>query len=664
MENVLITGITDLAPELIRQIFKDTCISRDDLKSLRLFCRHFTGEATRLLFYRVCISNLKRDRDAFLNVAARPHLAGAVRVLAWYELTEGELGLQPYFNLLYNDRTLTGEDIENPSDFYRDIVAQARDAFWIPTHYLYPRESDIETTPPPKQADVLEMFRPHFYAALDAMNLHTIISQPMDPYRLLTKSLTDYPITVQLLLRDTLNTQPQMNDGFYDLLGPAMARYTTTKPITRLYFADESKDSSLIRLDESFLPAFVHLTHIDLCISRVSNLLGLKNLNACLQAAASLSHLRLCFERSVSYFMPHWEGVGYHAEDEDENKDSLDRKSMFDLLLCDADAHWTKLQSLHLEDLWFPTFSVLRFVRKHASSLRYLRTDSCRLTAGVVLSLAGIPGLRLEQLVVLPTVASEETVSVSETRLLAFVNGGGTDTGLREALSLNATRYIRSHASVFDSDHWSTAAICDSRGRDGFDLGYSTKELDVLDVENGDVRDGENWAYEKGGCWERPFEKGYLETEEEHDEYTREQISHLKRCREAPRWMWGRADDGRGDVYYWVVDSEDGRWAGNLTEIWRFEHRNGKIAFGDDPLEFFEDWEGSEAGDISEPTPFGWEFSTYLLEQKSGQSDPNPWRSVPEERALKYDEDQDPTIGDEFSADANRVGPYDWCDYD
>jgi hypothetical protein len=50
--------------------------------------------ATQLLFYRVCISKLKTDRDAFLNISTQPLLAAAVRVLVWYELAEDESSFQ------------------------------------------------------------------------------------------------------------------------------------------------------------------------------------------------------------------------------------------------------------------------------------------------------------------------------------------------------------------------------------------------------------------------------------------------------------------------------------------------------------------------------------------------------------------------------------------
>jgi hypothetical protein len=605
-----------LPGELIQQIFADPCISRDDLKSLRLLCHAVTEEATQLLFYRISLSKLKTDRDAFLSVAARPHLARAVRVLAWYELAEDELSFNPF---------------QDPLAAKLDLFNQARDIFWIPSQAM--REPDATEEAPFAQIAAIEEFRPHFYVALDAMpGLHTVISQPMHPYRRLTKSLTSYPLTAQLLQSSMMTTHFHMNEGFYSLLGPAMARRSSTNtPITRLHFADEGQSTSLILPRPSLLPAFAPLTHIDLCISLLNDPSPhLDSLGACLRAAVNLTHLRLCFERSTSS----WE----HGEE---------RKGVFDILLGHPAVHWARLRSLHLDDLCLPTEQLLRFARKHASSLRCLRADSCSLTAGTVASLAGITGLRLERFIALPSSAYEDTIYMSEACVLAFLNSSGARIELGQALRENGLAHVRTHAAVFDLECWPTGAICDSRSRDRFRRGYTINEIDVLDLENGDVRDGDGFAHEEGSCWEWPFELGHLGMhgmEEEHegyDEYVSEQASHLKHCREAPHWMWGRGDDGRGDVYYWVVENEDGpRGAGYPTEMWRFEHRNGEVAFGDDPLEFWEDWEGSETGDVTEATPFGWEFRRYLLSQRSDGS-PNPWRTVPEGRAVQYHEDQD-----------------------
>jgi hypothetical protein len=70
------------------------------------------------------------------------------------------------------------------------------------------------------------------------------------------------------------------------------------------------------------------------------------------------------------------------------------------------------------------------------------------------------------------------------------------------------------------------------------------------------------------------------------------------------------------------------------------QHRNGEMAFGDDPLEFWEDWEGSMAEDIAEATPYGPAFQDYLLKQKPSPLSENPWDFWPGDRVVKYNEDE------------------------
>ncbi|KAL7813009.1 hypothetical protein V8C26DRAFT_436622 [Trichoderma gracile] len=44
----------------------------------------------------------------------------------------------------------------------------------------------------------------------------------------------------------------------------------------------------------------------------------------------------------------------------------------------------------------------------------------------------------------------------------------------------------------------------------------------------------------------------------------------------------------------------------------RWEVGIGRDAFGDEPLEFWDDWEGSQSGDCYEPTPFGRELDSFM----------------------------------------------------
>ncbi|KAH7253394.1 hypothetical protein B0J15DRAFT_495733 [Fusarium solani] len=90
--------------------------------------------------------------------------------------------------------------------------------------------------------------------------------------------------------------------------------------------------------------------------------------------------------------------------------------------------------------------------------------------------------------------------------------------------------------------------------------------------------------------------------------YAREDDDHVMRQLRSSRWGWGRDEKGR--IWYWEVLGNKGH--GFLTEKWHFRHRNGEEAYGEDPLEFWSDWQGSEAGDVAEATPFGWRFEAFV----------------------------------------------------
>ncbi|ETR99311.1 hypothetical protein M419DRAFT_11050 [Trichoderma reesei RUT C-30] len=78
----------------------------------------------------------------------------------------------------------------------------------------------------------------------------------------------------------------------------------------------------------------------------------------------------------------------------------------------------------------------------------------------------------------------------------------------------------------------------------------------------------------------------------------------------APRWELGI---GRDDTACcWKVTVAHSSHDSYPTRVWRFLHRNGEQAMGDEPLEFWDDWEGSQSGDCYEPTPFGPELDSFM----------------------------------------------------
>lgn len=99
-----------------------------------------------------------------------------------------------------------------------------------------------------------------------------------------------------------------------------------------------------------------------------------------------------------------------------------------------------------------------------------------------------------------------------------------------------------------------------------------------------------------------------------------EEFEHQARKLGRPKWAWGT--DDLGHVWYWEVPNNG---PGHPTRIWHFTHRNGEEAYGDDPLEFWPDWEGGTSGDTVSATPFGSElrsFAEAARDKRRGDSHP------------------------------------------
>lgn len=66
----------------------DPDLTNHDRKQARLACRVLEAAMRPSIFRRAIISRLRADRDAFLSVAAAPHLAACVEEVVWMELGE------------------------------------------------------------------------------------------------------------------------------------------------------------------------------------------------------------------------------------------------------------------------------------------------------------------------------------------------------------------------------------------------------------------------------------------------------------------------------------------------------------------------------------------------------------------------------------------------
>lgn len=78
--------LTDLPFEMLSITAADSGLTNRDRKQARLACRQLADAMTPVIFRRAYISRIKNDRDAFLSLAASPHLAAHVKEIIWFEL--------------------------------------------------------------------------------------------------------------------------------------------------------------------------------------------------------------------------------------------------------------------------------------------------------------------------------------------------------------------------------------------------------------------------------------------------------------------------------------------------------------------------------------------------------------------------------------------------
>ncbi|PKK55029.1 hypothetical protein CI102_337, partial [Trichoderma harzianum] len=366
--------------EIILNILTDECISKPDLKNLRLASKWISTFATGLLFSRIYISKLKSDRESFFNIAARPHLAEAVQTVTWLEMLEDETSFT---------HVKPGSEDQDVVDvnLFSLLRPLARALFWLPfEEHLDERKSttmrNIRKTER-QRAEAIQTFTPNFFAALDNMpKLRELTSQPMPPGREFVKpfglSPSQYPFTCQMFLRAMGERGLQRNDGFCTFLIPYIAHRAdlpTLEPITRLRLVDESNWTCTGRFDGTFIKSFDNLTHLDLCVSNFHKASQFVWLGQCLKAATPLEEVRLCFERSRICSGHTWNFFPYLFPD---------------------DGRYSSLRTLILVEMP-STRAVFHLIKKVASSLKILRYENTLVTVELLQMLSKVPELRLEQ---------------------------------------------------------------------------------------------------------------------------------------------------------------------------------------------------------------------------------------------------------------------------
>lgn len=601
--------LTGLPFEILAEILSDYELDQSDRKELRLTCRVLEGIATPLVFRRVPLSKLISDRDAFLEIASRPHLAEHVREIVWYELAPDEGS--SFFDRLGRLGSFTLEEGDYIDNLVPEMESRASNLFWLPRVLWLPsvptddgdtsrEESEI------KLAEAISGFSEAFVSALDSMpKLRTFISQEMPQDRVLCDD--GYPITAGTL--QALGNGSIRRDGLFHFLFPAMARPGST--VTSLYWSDHNIFESILTLQDlvsaSASPRLDCLTSIDLCLdwskipdrpstaAKYTLSLGsdlISTFSKWLHSAKSLQHLRLCHEHTVirNY------GIGKA------------------LLVVEGSVPWENLQTLALANMEVHRASFLQFVREHAHTLRRLSLKACETRWETVEAMAAIPRLKLDSLQLEEDDDQGVRKIVSELSLLRFVNKE-TDRRPWEDLHRSDSRTPR-------------YVVTSKYVAPGWEYAHRT--------------------YYPGGP------PSFVESTA--SSVDSEDTQHL----DAPNWCWGRlARRGEAfEIYYWPVPQ--GTPGSFPTENWKFIHRSGLVSYGTEPLEDFEDWDREE-GDVAEAVPFGATFSEFVkaraqdnerhdfsIGQFFGASwDLNPAQLVLPDGAVLYSKADDPFDFDE-----------------
>ena len=559
--------------DILHIVLWDEELAHDDLMALRLTCRALAAVASIRLFYRIGISKLKADRDAFLAICHTPHLAIHVRQVEWLEITY-HVNL---FDYLADHLSRTRRPIPDLMDIgacrqipeSMDIAAfcshlrdQAEASFWIPGSPTLRlnrgdgNENSTENSGDHVEREIIEAarqsavaeFSDTFLAAIDLLpNLHTFISRPMPASRIINTDPASYPMTADLFFthHDPI-CDMQVNDGFFFFLATAMARQAST--ITRLSWAEEIA-VGLGHIRPFPASAFKGLRSLELCLAPVylKPVVSLSHFEAaCALAAPTLRRLKICHENG-------------------RLRDSPGTLSSLILGPALALSPACNLRSLSLVANDLPTDMLFSIFESNANSLRHVYLEDMVVKVKLIRRLAQLAHLKLTTL------------------HIVFDDPGRRICGraLVRALDREAVKPDPGCCSEHD---YEGVGRCDSElselmaSEEHPDYALSTGSPNCLD----DTSDCQSDAGSQ--CSEDSLDC---------------------RRRTGPRWAWSRffpADESYpAGVYCFQVPDSHPR--GHATECWKFTSRSGKVAYGVDPLTWFGNWD-ADAGDVEEPTPY------------------------------------------------------------
>jgi len=629
-------NITSLPYELLLAIVWSNRLDQDDVQALRLSCRTLDAPAASRLFFRIYISKLITDRDTFLAICNSPHLAQHVREVEWLEISHA---VGDFLNKFPHTEEWTLAD--ELANLYRCMETTSQTLFWLfnTTTDRHRVDYDADAIAAVRR-NTVAVFRPVFEAAIDKLtNLHTFVSRPMTSERVLSD--LGYPITawqfqsfqetVQRNSEGTIQRIPETNDGLFLFLLPAMSRPTSA--VTRLRWFDEFPGFSVLRpFPDS---AFRGLESLEMSVRQWTQVYpqdfdavaGLRN--ALRGAAPTLRHLKVSMDDVMDF---------------KERPSNAYLGGMIVVWLC---RYGFALRSLSLCSMGLLPNMLPRLIRANATSLRHLTVQNTPISPRLVRDMARIEGLDLESIQII----RDEEVVYGEGSWWSFdgeadevatlqdeeLSNDGTPTTAGNGLSLRKEvvtesallRYLRGEAPTNDHDRQAYQVV--DGVSDDIPVLISTLPRTEPTMEGDDD-----------------------ECASETDSVDSDSVEYRRRT--APKWGWARyfhiaGSENEGRIFAFPLPNA--AIHGHKTERWRFTSRDGDVAYGDDPWEWFEDWD-PEAGDLEEPLPYckalrkfvemdnrlkGADLGEYLGEKSEA------WKLVkhlsPPEGAIEYDLDED-----------------------
>ncbi|KAI1205840.1 uncharacterized protein F4807DRAFT_470612 [Annulohypoxylon truncatum] len=468
--------------ELITRIVSDPQFSRQDLKNFRLICPSFEQPVSSILFQRVKLSRLAKDREAFEAIAASPHLAKHVRQIVWQELNLEAWDAPDNDDDYWIPEHTGPEPTKAPSDapsvdseassstcsfvhpnvsldnVTRLMNAAAKDPnlFWIPISRNPPQQMGAVTYPN------VSTFLTRLSVAIKKMpNLEAIRTCPMPHDRVI--HYRGYPLRADLYRYKSDLESRHGQTGVFNFLLPIMGQ--AGNKITSLHWADEpTNDSFLLNLRPAHSQAFERLTSIDLCIAGTGNTLGYspQGLVSCLSAAKNLKHLSLCFERTA-----------------------LPEPMINAIFQC----YWPHLESFELSNAMLiqpPTYRP--FFKKHAGSLRHLRLVMCDILTRHLIAIQRSAKLHLET-VKLVRFHTDDVLRFPEKEVVEILNKTNRFNPILGFLFPEppSRTYIVTEIAKYDHHAWCMAGV----GYGPFDVRHYEHLYDeaAMDSDEGDDYD-------------------------------------------------------------------------------------------------------------------------------------------------------------------------------